>query len=179
MRIFVGIKIDSSLLKRISDWEYSYKIGFPVRFIDVRNLHITLIPPWIEEKSNIKSIISGINLTLTDIRPFFIEFSKIKLGPDKKKPCLIWAEGKNNTEILNLKKTIEKSINIKPEKRKFKLHLTLAKFRNIKSDIKKLCQNVKWRQNVKSFCLFESILSSEGAYYRIIKEFKLTSNSGA
>ncbi|OGM08310.1 2'-5' RNA ligase [Candidatus Woesebacteria bacterium RBG_13_34_9] len=179
MRIFIGIKADKDLLKKISDWKKSFKIGFPARFIDDKNLHITLIPPWIEEKSKIKSKISNINSILSKIQPFFIELSRIKFGPDEKRPCLIWAEGVADRKILSLKEIIEDTLKIKPERRIFKLHLTIARFKfNNFKNIKRLRQTIKWKQEVKSFYLFESILSPKGAEYKIIKEFKLASNSG-
>ena len=85
----------------------------------------------------------------------------------------------NESLIIELKEIIEDTLKIKPERRIFKLHLTIARFKfNNFKNIKRLRQTIKWKQEVKSFYLFESILSPKGAEYKIIKEFKPASNSG-
>jgi 2'-5' RNA ligase len=171
-RIFIGIPVSLETKKKISIWQEKNK-KLPVRFIQNKNLHITLLPPWYTE--DVKKIEEKL-FYFEKIGNFYIKFYKISLGPSFYNPRLIWVEGKTPEKIILLKKNLEKLLNFKAEERKFKTHITIARFS--KKDlnfynIKKIEENINWLENVKSFAIFESLLSKNGAEYKIIKEFKL------
>lgn len=172
-RIFIAITISEKLQQEVLEWEKKYQ-KLPVRWLQGKNLHITLVPPWYE------SDIEKIKEKLAPIRErcgsFEIRFENITFGPDPRRPRLIWAEGEAPLEIRNLKLEIERSLNRKPEERPFKLHLTVARFRPetfSSFPIKKLDEKVFLRDEVKSFVLMESHLSPEGADYEVIEEIML------
>ena len=179
-RIFLGIKIGAKLYPPILRWRKKYPGKLSVRWIKEENLHITLLPPWYEESSNIKNQILKIEKIIPKINPFLLKFNYVGYGPENKRPRLIWAEGESPKEIMKLKNGLEKIILIKPQSRDFKLHLTLARFRPKdfkKFSINKINDKVFWEQIVDSFCLFESRLSPKGAEYKILKKFNLQSQT--
>ncbi len=170
-RIFIGIKFRGNKKDlRVFRKKYS---NLSLRFISDKNLHITLIPPWYEEN------VSGIVSFLKEIKlpsSFNVRLAKVELAPNKRKPHLIWAQGKAPKKLLHLKKIIEQKLNKFNFKREFKLHLTLARFKTRdfkKFPIKKIEEKINWNFKVSSFILYESILGKNGSKYRIIEKFKL------
>ena len=170
-RVFVGFGVSDSLQKKIFSLQKKYK-SLPVRWIDRKNLHITLIPPWYTSDTN------SVVLLLKKVRGMkgmTIVFEKVGFGPIRNRPRLIWAESLAPNEILNLKTKIQKVLKKPGEKRKFTLHLTLARFRPENFTIfpiKQLCEKVSWRQTLNSFCLYEAHLKRSGAEYKKLMEFK-------
>lgn len=168
-RIFVAVGIGEPLQKEIFSWAGQYQ-KLPVRWLSGKNLHITLVPPWYEEDvEKVKSVLRRVHGTAH----FEIVFTRVSFGPDPRRPRLIWAEGEVPPELAELKKNVEIALHIAPEKRPFRLHLTLARFREEdfpRFAVKKLDERVGWRDAVRSFVLMESHLSQAGADYEVLEE---------
>lgn len=172
-RVFVGIKISNGLQEEILGWEKSWQQKLTVRWLAGKNLHITLIPPWYE--GNPEKVKNALGEIKGKFKPFEIKFNKITFGPDPKHPRLIWTEGKAPPEIFKLKKLLEKILNQAGEKRKFSLHLTLARFQPkdfLFFPIKTLDEEIAWAQEVYSIILFEAHLFLTGAEYEVLEEIK-------
>ena len=170
-RIFVGIKISKGLFQEIGKWGKRYQ-KLDVRWVKSKNLHVTLVPPWHE--SEVDRVMKTLEDRAIKIKPFNVKFRKVTFGPNPKRPRLIWAEGKVPRELNELKTLLEKSLNKKPEKRDFRLHLTLARFKpkQFKDfSMKKLDDKIFWKDKVKSICIFESKLLRTGAEYEVLKRF--------
>ena len=172
-RIFVAIPVSKLLQETILLWEEQYA-NLPVRWLSEKNLHVTLIPPWYEER------VDAVCLKLQAFRgmraSFGMEFTRVRFGPDEKNPRLIWAEGEVPRELLSLKDGIEEALGQHGEMRPFRLHLTLARFRPetfSSFPTKKLDERVEWRERPASFVLMESHLSPHGADYEVLKEITL------
>lgn len=173
-RIFVGIKASNSLLKEIKFWRVKYEKKLKVRWIADKNLHLTLIPPWYEK--DIKQVKTILNNMTIELEPFTIQYIKVSFGPSKSHPRLIWATGKSSKRSIHLKILLEKKLEKTKEKRQFKPHLTIARFREKDFSgfpIKELNEKVNWIQKVNSFILFESKLSRKGAEYQVLEKIKL------
>lgn len=177
-RIFVAIKISEALEETIEEWkkEFAGRQAFArsamngIRWLNGKNLHITLIPPWYE--GDIKNQI--VKIKTVQARPFEISFARVAYGPDPRRPRLIWAEGETPRELLYLKASAEDTFGTQPERRPFLLHLTLARFRPEdfpQFSIQKLDEPVSWRDEVRSIVLMESRLSPSGADYDVLGEF--------
>lgn len=169
-RVFIGIPIPLQLLKKISLWTDKNLDGYKLRKISGKNLHITLVPPWYV--NNVDSVVEKLQAIKGKTRLFNLKFNEVSFGPDPKRPRLVWASGSRPDAILKLKKHLETMLNKKTEKREFKLHLTLARFRyedyrNFPN--KSLRSNVNWEMEVDNFCLYESILLRTGAEYKVLK----------
>lgn len=172
-RVFVSIPISSALQNGISTWREKYR-DLPVRWLSGKNLHITLIPPWYEQDPD--AVIQKLKITTIGCAPFDIEFKEVTYGPDPRVPRLIWAEGQAPQDIHRLKAQIEKILGRLPEKRQFKLHLTLARFRPenfAKFPEKNLNETVSWQEKIDSFTLMESHLSPAGADYVILEKIQI------
>ncbi|BCX14896.1 MAG: RNA 2',3'-cyclic phosphodiesterase [Patescibacteria group bacterium] len=172
-RIFVGIKISEKMLVFIKSWikknPWLYEQDF--RLIKPENLHLTIIPPWYEE--NVDNVILKVEdrLKNSELKPFKITFDNISTGPNTKNSRLIWIKGRPNPDILRIKSFLEKSLGFSSVSKKFVPHITIARFREIK-DIKELYNRVSIEENICSFSIFESRLSSKGSSYKLIKDFE-------
>ena len=167
MRVFVAVPISNELQGKILEWEKFFP-DLSVRWLLGKNLHITLVPPW--EENNVEGV-KNLLEKVENPAPFEAEFNDVSFGPNPKSPRLIWASGNAPREMVNLKNNVEKVLEINPENRPYKLHLTLARFkledfRNF--SIKNLNEKVLWKERVDSFVLMESRLSRAGADYETI-----------
>lgn len=175
-RIFVAVGVSENLRKEILKWREKRRAAFsgaPVRWLAGKNLHITLVPPWREDDVPKAAEALG---KLKGTGPFFMEFQRIVYGPTERSPRLIWAEGPASPQIIRLKKAVEDAFGAKGEKRPFRLHLTVARFRPEDFSsfaVQKLDERADWKERAESVLLMESRLSPAGADYEILAEVKL------
>lgn len=171
-RIFVAIKVADDIKNKAKDFQKKNR-DLPLRCLRRNDLHITMLAPWDEDK--IKDVKKKLEQISGKIRSFQIDFNHITLGPYYNRPKLIWAKGKATKELYELKEELEKIFQ-KYSQRRFKLHLTLARFK--REDAREIIknwqnQNIFWSQKAKSIVLFESILEDSGARYKVLSEIKL------
>lgn len=172
-RIFIALTISKELQGKILKWERRYR-KLPARWLNGKNLHITLIPPWYEE--DVERVKKSLRHIRNKVQPFKIEFQKVSYGPDPRRPHLIWAEGKTPKKLLVLKRELERILRKKSEKRPFRLHLTLARFRpeDFRGfPIKKIDEKVLWKDAIDAVVLMESHLSRSGADYEVLERVSL------
>jgi len=173
MRVFIALPISGALKNTIKQWRKTYK-DLPVRWLEDKNLHITLVPPW--EENDLPRIEAALRKHPSQIGPQTLEFTETSFGPDSKGPRLIWATGQAPYELSQLRSSIEKILKRPITKKPLLQHLTLARFRphdfpsfpNID-----LSKHIHWTDVVDSFALMESKLLPEGAEYTIIQSFRI------
>lgn len=169
-RIFVAIKASQEVEDEFLRWKENFQ-KLPVRWIEPRNLHITLLPPWYED--DIDSTKEKLKTITGHVKPFDFSFKKISYGPSMYKPRLVWAEAGICTQMLVLKDKIEQAFGIPSDIRTTRIHITLARFRPedfSRFATKNLDEKIHWKQEVSSIVLFESNLLPEGAEYNILEE---------
>ena len=171
-RIFIALPISESLQQEILEWEEKFS-NLPIRWLQGKNLHITLVPPWHEENlEGAKNLLEQ----ATGSGYLNLEFEKVTFGPDPRRPRLIWAEGETPRQLIDLRRKVHQIFGREEEKRPFRLHLAIARFRPetfSSFPIKKLDEKVNWRDEVRRVGLFESRLLREGADYQIMAEIAL------
>ncbi len=171
-RVFIGLKIASSLLPAILNWQKKNK-HLPVRFIKPENLHLTLVPPWYV--TDLAKLVEQFVLFKSEVKPFSFTFSQICVGPKPYQPRLIWATGQAVPWLILLKNELTAFFRQPQEKRAFFPHLTLARFSPASfKTIKFASEIINWQQEVKSVSLYQSFLQPGGAYYKIVGEIFLS-----
>lgn len=179
-RVFVAIKISERLQGEIAAWEdallgeppFSHPSMAAIRWLRGKNLHITLVPPWYENDAEAASAALR-NAVAGRAAPFAASFHSVAFGPDPRRPRLIWASGEAPPALLELRSLAERAAGARPETRPFRLHLTLARFREEdfpRFGARTLAARVTWRDEVRSIVLMESHLSPEGADYEVLDE---------
>jgi 2'-5' RNA ligase len=174
-RIFLGIEASSKLKTLVGQWQCNHR-SLPVRFIKPSNLHLTVIPPWYEDP---QCVIKRLRHPPLSMHSFFLSFYIVRLGPDPKRPRLIWIEGHRSRQLESLKKELG-SVGPCQEKRPLIPHITIARAK--RKDEKLLfqthiCQQVSWTMEISSCTLFKSYLSPKGAEYEILARIPLMETS--
>ena len=173
-RIFIALPISESLQSEILSWQGQFP-NLPVRWLKGKNLHITLVPPFYVNEQELEKIEKALQ-AVGGFGSFEISFSNVTFGPDPRRPRLIWTEGETPKELIELQQKLQKIFGKEPEKRPFRLHLTIARFRPetfSSFQIRKLNEKVDWRDKVNRVVLFESRLSRDGADYEVLQEVLL------
>lgn len=187
MRIFIAIPISENLQKEIVKYREFYpdlsvrpvrngRISNGVRWLEGKNLHITLIPPWKLEENSLELIKKVLKPLEGKIGPITADFNRVSYGPNRNSPRLIWAIGKAPKAIIGLKKALEESLDKPSERNEFLLHLTLARFKPEDFQffpIKKIDDEINWKETFNEFAIMQSHLSPNGADYEILERFKL------
>ncbi|OGG23738.1 2'-5' RNA ligase [Candidatus Gottesmanbacteria bacterium RIFCSPLOWO2_01_FULL_43_11b] len=163
-RIFVAIGISEDLKASIAKWQ-KQNAKLAIRFIQPKNLHLTLIPPWYEDP---KKIIKQMQKFSSSVKPFSLKFHLIE-----SRPRLVWMKGKFSRELVSLQKELTRFLHVKLESRLLLPHITLARFKkNIIFEEK----TIDWSMHVNSFVLMKSSLSPNGANYEVLAEFPSQNN---
>ncbi|OGH21294.1 MAG: 2'-5' RNA ligase [Candidatus Levybacteria bacterium RIFCSPLOWO2_01_FULL_38_13] len=173
MRIFIGIKCSGEIQKDFLKWQEENR-KLPVRFIESSNLHVTLVPPFWEE--NIEKVIGKFNKFNFDEGFFDLIFEEIKYFPGNR-PWMIWVNGKTTKSLLRLHEKLHEHFRREKEKRKYNLHITLARFEEKGIlELPRIKQTkINRKMKVNKITLFESRLSRLGATYSIITQKSLRS----
>ncbi len=174
MRVFIAIVAPPEIQKAVLNWQRRQSIK--VRWLRPEDLHITLVPPFdvdekglLETKARCRSLESG-------AKPFIIGFNNISFGPDKREPRLIWASGETPAELSELEQRLAEKFGLPADRRKFKLHLTIARFKpeDYRAfPVKELNEIVDWQMPVCGFSLISSKLTPAGAVYAVLENYKL------
>lgn len=163
-RVFVGIPLSDEIKTEIENWGKVHK-DFPVRWLEKKNLHITIVAPWKEH--DVPAVLEKLK-TLEGKSGIDLEFKEVRFGPNERSPRLIWAFGEIPTELKSLAKETHAVLEQPMLDREFLLHTTLARFRpeefsNFK--VKKLKEEVNWKMKAEKLVLFRSKLRAIGADY--------------
>lgn len=175
MRIFIALSISEQL----RDKALKYRKFYPdpvIRWIEGKNLHITLIPPWEEKEKNTETIKSVLKLIEGKTGPITANFNRVSFGPDSRSPRLIWAVGKAPEALVGFRKTLEETLKKTGERNNLLLHLTLARFKPEDFQffpVQKIDDEIDWRETFGEFVVMRSRLSPKGADYEILERFKL------
>jgi len=180
-RIFVALTVSDNLIKEIGKWREKHH-NLPVNWVENKNLHITLIPPFYEDEVGIENVKEKLVKFKNSVGEIDLSFNRVDFGPNLENPRLIWTTGETPQKIIGLKENLEKVLNEilrraqNDNHRQFLLHITMASFRSdnfIGLSIKKLDEKVLWEGTVESLVLMESKLSEKGADYEILEEVEL------
>ncbi|OGH18440.1 MAG: 2'-5' RNA ligase [Candidatus Levybacteria bacterium RIFCSPHIGHO2_01_FULL_40_15b] len=163
MRVFIGIKAPNEIQNQIIDWQEKHK-DLPVRFIESRNLHLTLAPPWYE--NNIKKLVKNLQ-KFAFPKAFEVSFNEISIGP-LSRPRLIWATGPKHQGLAKMQNEIAKFLKV-PKQRYSSPHITIARFKERDALlIPEVNEAIEFKFEFSEITLFESKLSPLGANYNTV-----------
>lgn len=172
-RIFIAIPASSQMQRRVMDFSLAHA-ALPVRWLQPKNLHITLLPPHELDVDEIRELADKLN-GVSGIKPFEAHFKTVDFGNNPQEPRLIWAHGDMPTELKQLKGEIANASGWEPDNRDL-LHITIARFRaqNFQPEWRDgLKPDVHWTMLVNEFAIYESRLLPPGADFTILHKFPL------
>ncbi len=183
MRIFIGIKLDDTVLDAMEKFLKPFKkINSPMKWTKRENLHITLkfigdVPD--ETYSKIESRLTNTDFNTGPIDIKFTGCGKFGKGRDMN---IFWIGMEKNEILEDMFNRIENSLEktgIPKETRKFKPHITVARNKksfNFKSFFQLIDDNSERlisEFTITGFQVFKSKLAPEGPIYTVLKEIPL------
>ena len=175
-RLFVGIALPEDVRSDLA----ALCAGLPgARWVDEDNLHLTL--RFIGEVG--RDDAEDIHDALERVRgaPFDLMISGLGCFETGRKVRALWAGVVREEQLFRLQERVESALvraGVEPERRKFKAHVTLARFRNGGSprlggflQAHNAFSTRPFR--VETFTLFRSFLGREGAHYEALADYPL------
>ena len=176
MRLFVGVPLPAEVRESLG----SLCSGVPgARWVDTDTIHITL--RFIGEVDAIQA--EDIDAALSDVRQpaFRLALCGVGCFASGRKVRAVWAGVAQSDGLAHLRDKVESAIvraGFEPERRKFKPHVTLARFRNTASArvgpyLETHNAFAAGPFPVDRFDLLRSYLSHTGARYQTIADYPL------
>jgi 2'-5' RNA ligase len=155
------------------------------RWVKVDNIHLTVVFMGNIETEDIPAIARGVKEVCQAFGPFDLSLKGIGCFPNRRNPRVIWLGLDGDLEPMSeFRDALQGHLTdfgIKEEKRKFKPHLTLGRFRKPKKMDSKEDQLLSKYEDIsssvcslKELILFKSDLKPAGAVYTKVETWPLT-----
>lgn len=155
------------------------------RWVKVDNIHLTVVFMGSIETEDTPAITRVVREVCQTYGPFDISLKGIGCFPNRRSPRVLWLGLDGDLEPMSeFRDALQghlKGFGIKEEKRKFKPHLTLARFRKPKKMDAKEDQFLSNYEDIssavcslKELILFKSDLKPTGAVYTKVESWPLT-----
>jgi 2'-5' RNA ligase len=134
VRVFTGIPLSQDLLRKIEKTVHRLDpFGKSMRWVNFRSVHLTLhfFASLKEEKLPLLKDITE-NIVIS-VKPFDLKFAKAGFFPDERMPRVFWWGLEPSQALRDLYQRLTaryREENIPLEKRSFKAHITLGRFRD-------------------------------------------------
>jgi len=184
IRTFIACAIPRPILQKISllqDQLKTYK--WKVKWVPVSNIHLTLSFLGDIQRSMPQKIIHTIDPLIIEQKPFMFSLGNLGVFPDVRRPNVLWIGLSGDIEpIVSFQSRLQYSLRplgFSEDKRKFKAHLTLGRLKGPvpKNELAKaLCMDISGEKNqfiCDRLVLYQSKLSSKGATYFVLHEWRL------
>jgi 2'-5' RNA ligase len=155
------------------------------KWVKVDNIHLTVVFMGNIETGDIPAIAQGVQEACQSFGPFDLALKGIGCFPNRRRPRVLWLGLDGDLEpMAEFRDGLLEHLTgfgVKEEKRKFKPHLTLARFRKPKKmDFKEEQLLSKYEDLSSAVCplkeliLFKSELKPTGALYTKVEAWPLT-----
>ena len=183
IRAFVAIEIDPTTVQNIAAAivELTPRIA-AVRWVAPSHFHLTLKFLGDIDEAQISPIAQALEQHLHPFPRCTINAKGLGVFPEVKRPRVLWV-GLNSNRLIALAAKVETALaplGFIPDKRGFKPHLTVGRWRQQIGSAVKLGEELeRWQaqefgeSEVKQVILFQSILKPEGAEHRPLKVIAL------
>ena len=160
------------------------RLNLNVRWVKIENIHITVLFIGNITPEGISEIGDDIGSICSDYGPFDVSVKGLGVFPNLRHPRIFWVGLDGEIERMAcLRDDLQKQLlkfGLKEERRAFKPHLTIGRFRNPGKDKSQLEDVILRYENIAgSVCtideliLFKSELKPGGAEYTGLKSWKL------
>lgn len=184
MRLFISIELPDEIKDSIEKviGEMKRKLT-PVKWVDKKNLHLTLkFLGWVEDEK-VESLTGSIEDACGDFGPIKISLAGLGVFPVGKRPRVIWVGiGQGGDRVKDLADVLEERLSgkgIREEERDFSSHLTIGRIKD-EIDIEALAGFIKKNEKAdlggftaKHVSLMKSTLKRNGPVYEEIKKIEL------
>lgn len=182
VRAFLAIDLKPSLKELIMDVEDDFKeIDADVKYVNPKNLHLTLKFFGNINQEQIDKIIIKIEKVLKNHKPFKINVEGCGAFPNLNKIRVIWLGTDNTEPLIKLHNDLDKEFNeigFDLDKN-FNSHLTIGRMKSAKNkkEIKNKIEEINYFSfdtiEVNEIVLKKSTLTPKGPIYENLKIFKM------
>lgn len=185
IRSFLAFELPFDIRKKVIQISGELKkTGLDAAWVRPENIHLTLIFMGDTDEKHLREIISGIGSIAGRYKPFEISLGGAGLFPDIRRPRVLWL-GLNGERgrLSSLRDDLQKPLQefgVKQERRPFKPHLTLARFRRGINDRPLLKKSIdKYKDysgpdgKLDEITLFKSELKPGGSIYTKLHSWPL------
>jgi 2'-5' RNA ligase len=188
IRSFLAFELPPEIKKKILlVSEDLRRSGLNAKWVKVDNIHLTVVFMGDIKEEVIQAIKEEVKTVCLGFPPFKISLDGIGVFPNTRRPRVLWLGLEGEIErISSLRDGLQehlKPFGIKEEKRPFKPHLTLGRFRKQNRGGSQLDEIInRYRElegplcRVEELIMFKSELRSQGAIYTKMDSWKLKRN---
>jgi 2'-5' RNA ligase len=188
IRSFLAFELPGEIREQVRQVsEELKKTKMDVRWVKPDNIHLTIVFLGDVREGDISAIGREIEQVCFGFHPFDFCLKGLGLFPDRRRPRILWAGYDGDVErITSLRDVLHERLmpfEIKEEKRDFKPHLTLGRFRNpVKAD-PQLDGILSRHESLSSPCfqvseliLFKSELRPQGPEYTRLESWAMSAD---
>ena len=183
VRAFVAIKIETRVAQRIGEAQSNLNTAFTgIRWVKPENLHLTLKFLGSVGDDKVTSIVDALGRALHPTPRFSVACRGLGVFPDIRKAKVLWV-GLEGKPLAHLAATVEDALEpmgFAREKRAFKPHLTIGRWRDsagrsdlLRREIERSQRQDFGTSKVNEVILIQSVLKPDGAVYTPLKIFPL------
>jgi RNA 2',3'-cyclic 3'-phosphodiesterase len=186
IRSFLAFELPPEIKEQVRQVSENLKRSkMDVRWVKPDNIHLTIVFLGDVREGDISAIVREIEQVCCGFHPFDIYLKGLGLFPDRRRPRVLWAGYDGDIERMeSLRDVLHERLipfEIKAEKRQFKPHLTLGRFRNPGKGNLNLDEILNLHGSLSSpsfqmseLVLFKSELRPQGPEYTRLESWPLT-----
>jgi 2'-5' RNA ligase len=186
IRSFLAFELPPEIKKTVRQVSEAFrKTRGDVRWVRAGNIHLTVIFLGNVREEDIEGIGSAAGEVCRAFAPFEVALQGVGLFPDQRRPRVIWLGLGGDLERLSaFRDDLQEALGpfgVKREKRAFRPHLTLGRFKAKKKMPPPLVEGLREYRDLESpvwslaeLVLFKSTLKPGGAEYTKLASWKLT-----
>ena len=135
MRTFIAVDFPPDMLARINEITTFLKketASNALKWVETNNLHLTIKFIGEISVSKVEQVKQTLTKSLEDQFAFDIEIGGLGMYPNKNNPRVIWLGVNNGEPLIQIANNLDQALSdldIKPERRSFSPHLTIARVR--------------------------------------------------
>ena len=185
IRAFIAVELSDQIKETIRNFQEHLKpSGCDIAWVKPENVHLTLKFLGDVKMKMIPSVTETLANSCRDLRSFDMALTQPGVFPDLRHPRVVWI-GLDDTEgklgqLAGSLETALGNIGFKKEKRAFQAHITVGRIKSGKN-IQRLSESLERYQlpagiiqNIRSICLYKSVLTSSGSIYSILTSYSFS-----
>lgn len=180
-RCFIALEAPSAAQSCLADRLRLLRSQPGVKWVEERNLHLTLLFLGDVDSVRVPEIESCIESCTADCRPFQLALRGLEIFPPRS-PRLVWASlAQQDAQFFALHKELLGALRregFTPDAKPLKLHITLGRIKHalpvsLEREILASALDTSV-QAYDTLTLYRSVLKPEGPVYHVLKQYKLT-----
>jgi len=174
IRLFIALDLPSNVKEKLQHFTESLATA-EARIIKAKNLHLTLKFLGYTENNLLPAIYDELKIIAAKHAAFNILLDRLGAFPSKRQARILWVGSESNKQLESLANDLDNALSkygFEQEKRSFKVHLTLARFKK-PADLTEILDAPigPASEKITHFALFESKLSPKGAQYKVLEKY--------